>query len=276
MINKATRQMINKATRQMIIMYPTDDQFKHLLTVTTQSHASSACKRNVASYSTGFLRTKKHCHFHAIMKIFKDAGIEHQCQEESIANAIRSWSVPGGSLQLARETLAGNSPSLLEVDDENLDLGEHNINQCKRKIIGGHYTAAVRVLSSFGFDPYNAATLEDLKVKHPFRPPPSLPHTPTDHQHLVASPAVVLDGIKSFPRGTSYGRDGLHAQHFRDCLSGVVVAIYDKLVASITQVVNLFFTGTFPQVLGEYITSAPLTPLVKPGGGIHPIVVGTV
>ena len=76
MINKATRRMINKATRRMIIMYPTDDQFKHPLTVTTQSHASSVCKRNVAAYSTGFLRTKKHYHFHAIMKIFKDAGIE--------------------------------------------------------------------------------------------------------------------------------------------------------------------------------------------------------
>ncbi|KAL8091449.1 hypothetical protein AgCh_033894 [Apium graveolens] len=43
---------------------------------TTQSHASSVCKRNVAAYSAGFLRTKKHYHFHAIMKIFKDAGIE--------------------------------------------------------------------------------------------------------------------------------------------------------------------------------------------------------
>ncbi|KAL8147610.1 hypothetical protein AgCh_005074 [Apium graveolens] len=29
-------------------------------------------------------------------------------------------------------------------------------------------------------------------------------------------------------------------------------------------------------VLGEYIASAPLTPLVKPGGDIHPIAVGTV
>ncbi|KAL8100674.1 hypothetical protein AgCh_032797 [Apium graveolens] len=73
--NNATRRMINKATRRMI-MYPTDNQFKHRLTVTTQSHASSVCKRNVEAYSTGFLRTKKHCHFHAIMKIFKDAGIE--------------------------------------------------------------------------------------------------------------------------------------------------------------------------------------------------------
>ncbi|KAL8088583.1 hypothetical protein AgCh_038383 [Apium graveolens] len=44
--------------------------------LTTLSHALSGCKWNVVAYSTGFSRTKKHCHFHAIMKIFKDAGIE--------------------------------------------------------------------------------------------------------------------------------------------------------------------------------------------------------
>ncbi|GJT75783.1 hypothetical protein Tco_1042508 [Tanacetum coccineum] len=89
-------------------------------------------------------------------------------------------------------------------------------------------------------------------------------------------PAVVLDRIKSFPRGTSCGRDGLRAQHLMDCLSGVVVAISDELVSSITQVVNLFLDGKCPNMLGEYIASAPLTPLVKPGGGIRPIVVGSV
>ncbi|GKE97918.1 putative reverse transcriptase domain-containing protein, partial [Tanacetum coccineum] len=103
--------------------------------------------------------------------------------------------------------------------------------------------------SSYGVAPYNDATLEDLKTKHPFKPPSSLPHIFIDHHHLVASPAVVLDKINSFPCGMSCGRDGLRAQHLIDCLSGAVVAIsYD----------------------------APLTSLVKPGGGIRPIAVVTV
>ncbi|GJV12876.1 hypothetical protein Tco_1354417 [Tanacetum coccineum] len=34
--------------------------------------------------------------------------------------------------------------------------------------------------------------------------------------------------------------------------------------------------GNAPKMLGEYVASAPLTPLVKPGGGIRPIHVGTV
>ncbi|GKA61491.1 putative reverse transcriptase domain-containing protein [Tanacetum coccineum] len=61
-----------------------------------------------------------------------------------------------------------------------------------------------------------------------------------------------------------------------DCLSGAAIAISDELVSSITQVVNLFLEGNCPTVLGGYIASAPLTPLVKPGGGIRPIAVGTI
>ncbi|GJZ43899.1 hypothetical protein Tco_0591154 [Tanacetum coccineum] len=202
------------------------------------------------------------------------SAIRRQRQEESIVNAIRSWGMPGDSLQLLRETLTESSLTLSDVGDEDIDLGERNIKQCKRKISDGHYTAVVRVLSSSGVAPYSDATLEDLKTKNPFKPAPSLPRIPFDHHHLIASPSVVLDRIKSFPRGTSYGRYGLRAQHLIDCLSGSAVAIFDELVSSITQVVNLFLGGCCHKMLGEYIASAPLTPLVKPGGGIRPIVFG--
>jgi hypothetical protein len=144
------------------------------------------------------------------------------------------------------------------------------------KICDGHYTAAFRVLSSSGVAPYNEATLKDFIAKHPFNSAPSLPDIPIDHHNLIASPAVVFDMIKSFPRGTSCGRDGLRAQHLLDYFSGAVVAISDKLIDSITKVANLFLDGKCPRELGVYIASAPLTPLVKPGGGIRPIAMGTV
>ncbi|GJV37636.1 putative reverse transcriptase domain-containing protein [Tanacetum coccineum] len=163
-----------------------------------------------------------------------------------------------------------------DLDKENLDVSERNVKQCKRKICDGHYTAAVRVLSSSGVAPYNDATLEDLKAKHPLKLVPSLPHIPIDYHKLTSSHSVVLDMIKSFPRGTSCGRDGLRAQHLIDCLSGAVVAISDELVSSITQVMNLFIDGKCLKTLGEYIASASLTPLVKPRVGIRPIVVGTI
>ncbi|GJS58737.1 hypothetical protein Tco_0653521 [Tanacetum coccineum] len=179
------------------------------------------------------------------------SAIKRQRQEESIVNAILSWGMPSGILLLLKETLAESSPTFLDDDDDDLDLGERNIKQCKRKICDGHYTAAVRVLSSSRVAPYNEATLEDLKTKHPFHLAPSLPYIPTDHHHLIASLIVVLDKIKT------------------------VVAISNELISSITQVVNLFLARNCPQMLGEYIANASLTTLVKPCGGIRLIAVGT-
>ncbi|GJT30281.1 putative reverse transcriptase domain-containing protein [Tanacetum coccineum] len=178
--------------------------------------------------------------------------------------------------KLVRETLAEFAPPMLGLDGSDHDLTERNLKQCKRKICDDHYIAVVRVLSSSGVAPYNDVTLQELKTKHPFMSAPSLPDLHIDHHPFIASQDVVLDRIKSFPRGTSCRRDGLRAQHLMDCLSGAAVAISDKLVSSITQVVNLFLEGKCPMMLGEYIASASLTPLVKPGGGIRPIAVGTV
>lgn len=45
---------------------------------------------------------------------------------------------------------------------------------------------------------------------------------------------------------------------------------------ALTLVVNIWLQGHFPQVLAEFIASAPLTPFLKPSNNIHPIVVGMV
>nr|GEV33120.1 hypothetical protein [Tanacetum cinerariifolium] len=99
----------------------------------------------------------------------------------------------------------------------------------------------------------------ELKARRSLKSAPSLRDIPIDHHQLIASHDVV---IKSFLRGTSCGRDGLCAQHLMDCLSGTVVAISHELVSSNTQVVNLFLHGKCRMILGGYIASFPLTPLV--------------
>ena len=48
------------------------------------------------------------------------------------------------------------------------------------------------------------------------------------------------------------------------------------LLCVITLVVNLWLGGGCPLSLAEFVASAPLTPLLKPDGGIRPIVVGTI
>ncbi|GKD01416.1 hypothetical protein Tco_1171690 [Tanacetum coccineum] len=70
---------------------------------------------------------------------------------------------------LVRETLAESASPMLDLVEEDIDLNERNLKQCKRKICDGHYTAAVRVLSSSGVAPYNDDTLQELKAKHPLQ-----------------------------------------------------------------------------------------------------------
>ncbi|GKC55039.1 ankyrin repeat-containing protein ITN1-like protein, partial [Tanacetum coccineum] len=104
--------------------------------------------------------------------------------------------------------------TLSDVDDEDLDLGERNIKQCKKEICDGHYTAAVRVLSSSsssGVAPYSDATFYELfSTKHPFQPAPSLPHIPIDHHPIIASSTAdgYLDGLQ-FGVGVSRGSEAI-------------------------------------------------------------------
>ncbi|PNX61244.1 hypothetical protein L195_g052353, partial [Trifolium pratense] len=78
--------------------------------------------------------------------------------------------------------------------------------------------------------------------------------------------------IKSFPKGTWCGRDGMRAQHLLDALCGEGSAVARDL----TPVVNMWLGGRCSNILSEFVASAPLTPLLKPNGGICPIAVGTI
>ncbi|GJR15355.1 hypothetical protein Tco_0798007 [Tanacetum coccineum] len=98
--------------------------------------------------------------------------------------------------------------------------GNTNIKQCLRKVADGHFTAAVKVLSSSGVAPYCDDTINALEAKHPYKPPPSMPSITFSEPPLVAEIDSVFSCIKSFPKGTSCGRDGLRAQHILDALCG--------------------------------------------------------
>ena len=55
-------------------------------------------------------------------------------------------------------------------------------------------------------------------------------------------------------------------------MRGAASTIVDSLLCSMIKVVN--YDGKCPSVLRGYKPSAPLTPSVKPWGGVDPIVVG--
>ncbi|GJX33942.1 hypothetical protein Tco_0245499 [Tanacetum coccineum] len=88
---------------------------------------------------------------------------------------------------------------------------------------------------------------------------------------LVAEIDSVSGCIKSFPKGTSCGRDGLRAQHILDALCGEGSATATNLLKAITLVINLWLAGRCPPILAEFVASAPLTPLLKLDYGIPSI-----
>ncbi|KAI3822031.1 hypothetical protein L1987_09612 [Smallanthus sonchifolius] len=134
----------------------------------------------------------------------------------------------------------------------------------------------VKVLCSSGVAPLDEKTSKALEDKHPCMPPPTMPaFLPTDPPLVVETDSVLVC-IKSFPKGTSCGRDGLRAQHLLDALCGEGSVIAASLLRAIAAMVNLCLRGGCPRSLAEFVASAPLTPLLKPDNGIRPIAVGSI
>lgn len=179
-----------------------------------------------------------------------------QIQVDAINKALHTWNEEGGACQVVSELLQVDFRVANNVDRE---FKLNNTVQCKRKINDGHYAAAVKILASSGVALLNKTTKDALIDEHPRGP--SLVLGGGEVEPLVASSDIVLRCLKSFPKGTSCGKDGLREQHLQDILGGDVSL---DLLGLITKVVNLWVAGKCPRVLGEFVASAPLTPLLKP------------
>ncbi|KAJ0925109.1 putative reverse transcriptase domain, exostosin [Helianthus annuus] len=205
------------------------------------------------------------------------SGNRKSLQCSNILHALTVWKDGSGFddlvaslLDSVGETGAPRGECRKEEEKER----DPNIKQCLRKVRDGHFTAAVKVLCSSGVAPLADSTLKALIDKHPVVSPPSLPSNPLAQPTLVVDGDCVLKCIRSFPKGTSCGRDGMRAQHLLDAIGGEGSVTSSGLLTSITEVVNLWLGGSCPMVLAEFVASAPLTPLLKPDKGIRPIAVG--
>nr|GEU34447.1 hypothetical protein [Tanacetum cinerariifolium] len=187
------------------------------------------------------MKTLAKCYFGVIEK---DLVSKERCQFESISYAILRWRDPVDRLSLVFDRLAKLTPSFSRVKKSNIH-DESNVVQCKHKLGDGNFTTAIKVITSSSVAPSTPNTLHELESKHPYAPPLTF-------------------------------RDRLRAQHLMDILGGATSTVADDLLGPIIGVINMLLSGKYPSQLGECIASTPLTPLVKPGGDIWPIVVGTV
>ncbi|KAL8167524.1 hypothetical protein V2J09_009023 [Rumex salicifolius] len=114
----------------------------------------------------------------------------------------------------------------------------------------------LRVLTLSRVAPKNEETLKELEKKHPHAPCPIMVLFWAKVEVFSSSKDVVLSRIKSFPKGTSCGRDGVWAQPLVDALWKAAIVVANDLVSSITVVVNLLLAGKCPSALGEFIASS--------------------
>ncbi|KAJ0599143.1 putative reverse transcriptase domain, exostosin [Helianthus annuus] len=207
------------------------------------------------------------------------SGNRKSLQCDSILRALAMWKESSGFEVLVNSLLADSGEDVVRGGEAHREIAEEvspNIRQCLRKVSDGHFTAAVKVLCSSGVAPRGESTMQALIDKHPFAPPPNLLSAPLSQPALSVDEDCVHRCVKSFPKGTSCGRDGLRAQHLLDALSGEGSATASGLLTAITNVVNVWLEGLCPRVLADFVASAPLTPLLKPDNGIRPIAVGAI
>ena len=122
----------------------------------------------------------------------------------------------------------------------------------------------------------NDSTLDALRRKHPPPHPdsqrPSPPGEPSCYP-TISEEAVTL-AIRSFPKGSAGGPDGLLPQHLKDMTGASAESGGPVLLSALTSLVNIILQGKVPRAVRPLFFGANLTALTEKDGGVRPIAVG--
>jgi len=221
------------------------------------------------------------CILHRVPSSFPSVS-RNQLQTSNILCALSYWNAGSEGISALATMVQDkftSSPSVppLENPIPSFRISNHAISRCKLKVASGQYRLALKMLSSTGLAPHSTQTFNTLTSLHPYRPPPP---TPFSHDFtpppILCSAAQVLKCLRSFPKGTSPGSDGLRAQHILDCFRGSSSIFQQLILDSIASIATLLLSGQCPLSLAPYFSSAPITALTKKDGGVRPIAVGLI
>ena len=144
------------------------------------------------------------------------------------------------------------------------------------KLEEGDFKGAIRPASSDDtLAPMNEATYEALQERHPPPHPDAfIPPIEEAGQHHSVTVAVeeVLQTIRSFPKASAGGPDGLRPQHLKDMMSDN--GGRQVLLPALASFIQLVLEGRTPTSIRPFSFGANLTALLKKQGGVRPIVVG--
>ena len=164
-------------------------------------------------------------------------------------------------------------------DSSERQANANNMNGLKnlvnRKLADMDVKGAIRVLSSTDdVADDDDDTRQDLELKHPPAPDDlSLPARPPTTERPYTE-AEVMEAIRSFPRGSSAGLDGLRPAHLVDLVGPRVGEAGAQLRRALTRLVNTALRADLPNFLVRSVFGASLCALRKKTGGLRPIAVG--
>ena len=189
-----------------------------------------------------------------------------------VAERLSQWRSGAGIMSLWQDACAEATPPGDTVASEDV-LARDNVRRALQWASHGRYGNALQALGSKGVAPFTDITArEELLRCHPQSSLPS--HTSYVPPPLVVQSSTILAALRSFPRGTSPGSFGLRPQHLLDAVCGNTAPAASGCLQALTRCVNILLSGRLDCRVAPWFCGAPLTALIKPGGGVHPIAVG--
>ena len=152
------------------------------------------------------------------------------------------------------------------------DSMQYLVKRVSAKLGEGDYRGAVRIAcSEDAIADITDETISSLREKHPGPHPESHIPSPPQPEEFVPLPAIteeeVASAIRSFPRGSAGGPDGIRPQHLLDLTSASAELGGKILLRALTAFTNLILQGDVPQSVKPVFFGATLIPLRKKEGG---------
>ena len=183
---------------------------------------------------------------------------------------VKKWeSGPDGQRELFNEVLGTQAHTA-----HGSNLSARNKRRCIRHMQHGRFAAASKALTSHGVEEVNEAMIADLESKHPPRVDPV--SRASEKASFTVCPEAMESSLRSFPKDTACGADGLRAKHMIDMLDGAKESRRKLLLKAFTAHAQVLVCGDLAHEASIYLGSAPIIPLKKPKGGIRPIAVGEI
>ena len=136
----------------------------------------------------------------------------------------------------------------------------------------GRYSDALRALEETEFVSETDSNLAKLRKLHPAKSDVKT-KTFTTSSISISSESLLLDCLKSFPKGSAPGLDGYRAEHLIDACNTTQNV---SLLTIITNFTNMILSGNIPLEVREWLGGGRLCALPKKDGGIRPICMGSV